>query len=100
MKHTCPCCGYKTLDEKPTGTYEICGICFWEDDEVQYRNPDYEGGANAVSLRQARGNFMKMGACDKDSLPFARKPNNEDRRDLKWKVLQERHPVDKQTRKE
>lgn len=35
MKYTCPCCGYKTLDEEPTDTYEICKICFWEDDETQ-----------------------------------------------------------------
>ena len=28
----CPCCGYKTLSESASGTYEICEICFWEDD--------------------------------------------------------------------
>lgn len=28
MKYICPCCGYKTLDEEPTDTYEICKICF------------------------------------------------------------------------
>ncbi|HDR7601985.1 hypothetical protein EXW32_12200 [Bacillus mycoides] len=22
------------LDEKPPGTYGICDICFWEDDEI------------------------------------------------------------------
>lgn len=36
MKYTCPCCGYKTLDEEPTDTYAICKICFWEDDGVQF----------------------------------------------------------------
>ncbi len=53
MKYTCPCCGYKTLEEEPPGTYEICNICFWEDDSVQFKEPDYEGGANEVSLKQA-----------------------------------------------
>ncbi|MDR2992886.1 MAG: hypothetical protein LBV11_03505, partial [Bacillus cereus] len=24
MKYTCPCCGYRTLEEEPPGTYEIC----------------------------------------------------------------------------
>lgn len=43
MKYTCPCCGYKTLDEEPTDTYAICKICFWEDDGVQFRDPDYQG---------------------------------------------------------
>jgi rubrerythrin len=28
MKYTCPCCGYKTLDEEPPGTYDICKIVF------------------------------------------------------------------------
>ncbi|WP_285616306.1 CPCC family cysteine-rich protein, partial [Pseudobacillus badius] len=81
MKYTCPCCGYKTLDEEPTDTYEICEICFWEDDGVQFRDPDYEGGANEVSLRQAQHNFIKFGACDKGSLKFVRHPNNSDIKD-------------------
>jgi hypothetical protein len=68
MKYTCPCCGYKTLDEEPTDTYQICKICFWEDDGVQYRDPDYEGGANDVSLRQAQRNFIKFGACQEDCI--------------------------------
>jgi len=29
MKYTCSCCGYKTLDEEPPGTYDMCSICFW-----------------------------------------------------------------------
>lgn len=63
MKYTCLCCGYKSLDEKLTDIYEICTICFWEDDGVQFKNPDYEGGANDISLRQGQKNFSKFGAC-------------------------------------
>ncbi len=29
-RYTCPCCGYKTLDE--IGGYDICPYCKWEDD--------------------------------------------------------------------
>lgn len=54
IKYECPCCGRLTLSEKPPGTYDICDICGWEDDEVQYNNPDYEGGANILSLNQAK----------------------------------------------
>lgn len=36
MKFTCPCCGYKTMKGKPPGTYEICEICFWEDDGFNF----------------------------------------------------------------
>lgn len=53
LKYTCPCCGYKTLDEEPPDTYDICEICFWEDDGYQYKYPD-ETGANYVSFREAQ----------------------------------------------
>ncbi len=64
-KFTCPCCGHKTLNEKPPGTHDICSICNWEDDKVQYDDPDYEGGANKVSLNQAKENFKKSDSSDK-----------------------------------
>ena len=57
----CPCCGYFTLSEKPPGTFDICEVCFWEDDNVQFGDPNYEGGANKESLNQARENFAKIG---------------------------------------
>ena len=81
MKYTCPCCGYKTLDEEPTDTYEICKICFWEDDGVQFRDPDYEGGANVVSLRQAQKKYIMFGACQEDCIEFVRNLNKTDIKD-------------------
>ncbi|HFK1475170.1 CPCC family cysteine-rich protein [Bacillus paranthracis] len=86
MKYTCPCCGYKTLEEPP-GTYEICNICFWEDDSVQFKEPDYEGGANEVSLRQAQENFIVFGACEKRCIELVRKPTSEDVKDASWKQI-------------
>lgn len=53
-KFRCPCCGNYTLYEKPPGTYEVCEVCDWEDDEVQYNDPSYLGGANTVCLNEAR----------------------------------------------
>ncbi|WP_456363939.1 CPCC family cysteine-rich protein [Priestia aryabhattai] len=84
-KYTCPCCGYKTLEEEPPDTFDICEICFWEDDGVQYKDPDYERGANVISLREAQQNFVKYGACDEESVKFTRRPNKFDIRDLEWK---------------
>jgi hypothetical protein len=78
MKYTCPCCGYKTLDEEPPGTYDICSICFWEDDGVQFNDPDYEGGANIPSLRTAQKNYLDFGACEERCIEFVRKPNEND----------------------
>ncbi|MEQ9833234.1 CPCC family cysteine-rich protein [Pectobacterium versatile] len=36
------------------GEYEICSRCRWEDDPFQASNPDRGGGANRMSLNQAR----------------------------------------------
>lgn len=68
MKYQCPCCGNYTLPEKPSGTYYICKVCYWEDDNVQYYDPDFEGGANENSLNQARKNYQECGASDKSFL--------------------------------
>ncbi|WP_342543174.1 CPCC family cysteine-rich protein [Paenisporosarcina sp. FSL H8-0542] len=87
MKYTCPCCGYKTLDEEPPGSFDICEICYWEDDNVQFDDPDFEGGANEVSLRQGQRNFIKHGACDSDHLESVRPPNCLDIKDAAWKML-------------
>ena len=48
----CPVCGRGAF-EAP-GRFEICEFCGWEDDPVQRRDPDFAGGANHLSLRQAR----------------------------------------------
>lgn len=58
-KYSCRCCGNLTLDERSSGTFEICSICFWEDDNIQFLNPNYEGGANDISLNNAKENYKK-----------------------------------------
>ncbi len=70
----CPCCGYLTMGEEPPGTFEICHVCFWEDDNVQFEDPNYAGGANSVSLNQARENFKLFGAVSKEFVNQVRKP--------------------------
>ena len=62
----CPCCEYLTLDER--GQYDICPVCFWEDDPIQADDEDYDGGANRLSLRQARVNVQTYGACAEAAL--------------------------------
>ena len=48
----CPCCESKVIGEP--GAYEICEVCNWEDDPTQSADPTYAGGANRMSLVQAR----------------------------------------------
>ncbi|MCI8630474.1 MAG: hydrolase [Firmicutes bacterium] len=75
MKYQCPCCGYYTFDSEPNGNYDICPVCFWEDDPITIDDTTFVGGANRVSLQQAQLNFKKFGACEKHMLPYVRKPN-------------------------
>lgn len=53
----CPCCGYPTLTEP--AAYEICVICWWEDDgQGEAAADEVWGGPNGtVSLFAARANF-------------------------------------------
>jgi hypothetical protein len=60
--YPCPCCGFLTLSEDTHETFEICPVCNWEDDDVQFNNPDFRGGANQESLNEARENYKKIGA--------------------------------------
>lgn len=76
--YACPCCGFLTLGEKPPGTFEICPVCRWEDDYAQFVHPDLAGGANRVSLNQARRNFGEFGAKSEDSMKRVRPPLQEE----------------------
>lgn len=74
----CRCCGFLTLSDPATGSYEICPVCFWEDDPVQNSEPSFTGGANATSLTCARRNFARCGACDPASTDRVRPPRIEE----------------------
>jgi hypothetical protein len=78
QRYACPCCGYLTLAGKPPGTYEVCPVCLWEDDDVQSRDPSFSGGANKMSLTQARSNFVSFGAVAREHQPDVRKPRPEE----------------------
>lgn len=61
-RYPCLCCGFKTLAEQPPGTFDICPVCYWQDDNVQCQDPAYPRWANEVSLNEARANFLEYGA--------------------------------------
>lgn len=74
----CPCCAYRTLEEKPPGSYFICPVCFWEDDPVQFDDPTYRGGANVVSLDDARTNFKMFAASEERFKHNVRPPRSDE----------------------
>lgn len=73
----CPCCGFLTLESY--GHFDICDVCFWEDDLLQRGKPDYGGGANVPCLNEARENFRAFGACEREALEFVRPPTDEEK---------------------
>jgi len=83
-RFTCPCCGYPTLSESP-GSYEICEVCYWEDDGVQLLDPAYQGGANGPSLIECQTNFQRLGASEARFVDEVRLPDNEETRDPEWR---------------
>lgn len=56
----CPCCGFRTLDQ--ADAYELCAVCFWEDDPHQSRHPHSVDGANGVSLVEGQRSYLRIGA--------------------------------------
>ena len=81
QEYKCPCCGFYTFNEQPNGNYDICPVCFWEDDPIQLEDPSYEGGANKVSLFQARINYKEFGACEKEMIKYTRMPTKNEQED-------------------
>ena len=55
--HKCPVCEQYVFEE--ASSFEICEVCNWQDDRVQEDDPDYTGGANKMSLNQARKAYIK-----------------------------------------
>ena len=80
-----PCCGYISLIDGP-GQYDICSICFWEDDLSQLRFPTTIG-ANRVSLIDAQKNYTALGASEERLTQHVRRPTTADQRDPLWRPL-------------
>lgn len=73
QRQECPVCGYLTLQER--GMFEVCPVCFWEDEgEVDNEN-EVSGGANGdLSLATAKNNFIRWGAVSLEAIQNVREP--------------------------
>jgi len=73
----CPCCGHATLSQR--AFYQICPVCFWEDDGQDNQDADEErGGPNRVSLRRGRMNYLQFGASVEADRQHVRRPTAEE----------------------
>jgi hypothetical protein len=74
VRYRCPCCRYKTLEER--GGYDICPVCFWEDDGQDDEDADTNRvfSPNHMSLMQARENYRQFGACQERLMQHVRPP--------------------------
>ena len=79
----CPCCGYQTLPEGRPGSYEMCPVCHWLDDPIQFGDAEFVSDTNHVSLTEARENFREHGACSPDEAGGCEEPMGLDR-DPNW----------------
>jgi hypothetical protein len=70
----CPCCHHLTLAE--ADCFEICPVCFWEDDGQNETDADEKrrGPNGGFSLTQARRNYRTIGASDARFLTDVRLP--------------------------
>lgn len=68
LKNSCPVCGYLTLNER--NIFDICAICFWEDDGIDDFEENEDSGPNHMTLKEGRRIF----------------------REAKWKLMRNNYP--------
>jgi hypothetical protein len=56
--YPCPACGFEVFNQ-PAGSYDLCPVCNWEDDDVQLRFPAMQGGANSKSLHKCQQEVLQ-----------------------------------------
>ncbi|MBC1451049.1 hypothetical protein HB790_02655 [Listeria welshimeri] len=89
-KERCLCCNYLTIEVR--GDFDICPVCFWEDDayfmvnegEISslYQDGSSEddllnvpsGANNGLTLSEGRKNFKAFGACELSMKKYVRAP--------------------------
>lgn len=56
--HKCPVCKKTTFPD--INSHYICHICGWEDDEVMEDNPNFNVGANDLSLNEYKKRYERI----------------------------------------
>ena len=80
-KNQCPCCGCLTIDEQ--AGWDICPVCFWEDDGAL----DGVGANHGISVEKGRENLKLFGAFLPELSAFTRKPYESEITDSYRKIV-------------
>jgi hypothetical protein len=77
--YPCPCCGYTTLPGR--GDYDLCPVCWWEDEGVE---PWEYSGPNAVTLVEAQQEYLSESRPYRHRPGKVRAPKRREARDPDW----------------
>jgi Cysteine-rich CPCC len=81
----CPCCGHLTLHSKDY--YELCPVCFWENDPHQLEDPLSNNGANGYSLLDGQRNFAQTGSSNPTFAGKVRRALDSESLDPGWRPI-------------
>lgn len=85
-RYPCPCCGHVVFDHEP-GTFAVCPVCGWVDDQAALLYPLWDGGDNGVSLADAQAAYARTGACTPSAQAVARPAVDEEPLEAGWRPL-------------
>ncbi|MFL6002579.1 MAG: CPCC family cysteine-rich protein [Nocardioides sp.] len=77
--HPCPCCGYKTLPHR--GEYDLCPVCWWEDEGLE---PWEFSGPNGKTLVEAQQEYLEQRLPYRLRQGKVRAPKRGEERDPDW----------------
>jgi len=97
--YPCPICGYYTVDAPRD--WDICPICFWEDDVRPTEGGRTTSPANrGMSMATAQANFVLFGAVERHFLLNSRRPSPGEKRDPNWRLFPEAEEMIRRARAE
>ena len=75
----CDCCGFNTMSAD-IGEYDICPVCFWQDDGSGFLDVDEPSSANmGITLGRARENYRMFGAFHRSHVDNVRPPKDHEK---------------------
>lgn len=57
----------------------ICPVCFWENDPFIAFDNEPSDSNHGITLKEAKSNFAKFGACEKEMLCYVRPPRDDEK---------------------